>query len=86
MTGGNDDSGDEGRKEAIEEIDEEIVSDNVGGMSVEIDVSELVAKVESAESDESDHDRKIRKKLDKIRAQQDDDLDGTYNFNLDDEL
>lgn len=86
MIGGNDDSGDEDRKEAIEEIDEEIVSDNVGGMSVEIDVSELVAKVESAESDESDPDRKIRKKLDEIRAQQDDDLDGTYNFNLDDEL
>ncbi|MCH7830066.1 MAG: hypothetical protein IIB75_05800 [Proteobacteria bacterium] len=61
-------------------------SDNVGGMSVEIDVSELVAEVESVESDDSEHERKIRKKLDRIRAQQDDDLDGTYNFNLDDEL
>ena len=61
-------------------------SDNVGGMSVEIDVSELVAEVESVESDDSEHERNIRKKLDRIRAQQDDDLDGTYNFNLDDEL
>lgn len=91
MIGDSDDSGNEDREEATDdqvekEIEEEVVSDNVGDISVEINVRELVAKVESAHSDESRHDREIRKKLDKMRTEQKDDLDSTYNFNLDDEL
>lgn len=60
--------------------------DNVGDMSVEINVEELVAKIESSDLDASEKEREIRKKLDKIQTQKKDDLDSTYNFNIDDEL
>jgi hypothetical protein len=60
--------------------------DNVGDLSVEINVEELVAKVESAGSGETDKDREIRKKLDEVQAKRNNELDSTYNFNLDDDL
>lgn len=65
---------------AVEDVE------NVGDMSVEINVEELIAKVESADADVTDEERDIRKKLDEIKAQKDDQLDSTYNFNLDDDL
>ena len=48
--------------------------------------AELVAKIESTNSDDSTENAEIRKKLDKIRERQDENLDGTYNFDLDDDL
>lgn len=60
--------------------------DNVGDISVEINVEELVADIEASGTDEAERDAGIREKLDKIREQQDDTLDSTYNFNLDEDL
>ena len=64
-----------------------VEDDNVGDISVEINVEELVAKVESSDDAEDSVEKaEIRKKLDKIRETQDDELDSTYNFDLDDDV
>ncbi len=96
MTGKNGENGDEDENEVedvadvedVEDVEvvEVVEGDNVGDISVEINVDELVAKFESTGSDDSAENAEIRKKLDKIREQQDENLDGTYNFNLDDDL
>ena len=59
--------------------------DNVGDISVEINVEELVAKIEASETEDAEKAR-IRIKLDKLREQQEKELDSTYNFDLDDDL
>ncbi len=90
MTGKNGENGDEDENEVEDVADvedvEDVEGDNVGDISVEINVDELVAKIESTDSDDSAEKADIRKKLDKIREQQDENLDGTYNFNLDDDV
>ena len=53
---------------------------------VEANVDALVARMDSKDADEVARKRTAREKLDKVREQQDKDLDGTFNFNLDDEL
>ena len=60
--------------------------DNVGDISVEINVEELVAKIESADDDETGRKREIKKRLEELRDEQEAELDSTYNFNLDDEI
>jgi hypothetical protein len=62
--------------------------DNVGDLSVEINVDELVAKLEANDSGEVAQKREVRRRLDQLQDEQDSekDLDSTYNFNLDDEL
>ncbi len=62
-----------------------VEDDNVGDISVEINVEELVAKIEASETEDAEKAR-IRKKLDKLREQQKKELDSTYNFDLDDDL
>ena len=62
--------------------------DNVGDISVEINVEELVANIEAADSSDVAHKRDVRGRLEELedRRRQFDDLDSTYNFNLDDDL
>ena len=62
--------------------------DNVGDISVEINVEELVAKIESVDDDDAGHKREVKKRLEELREQRDAEaeLDSTYNFNLDDDL
>jgi len=62
-----------------------VEDDNVGDISVEINVEELVAKIEASDTEDAEKAR-IRKQLDKLREQQDSKLNTTYNFNLDDDL
>ena len=63
-------------------------SDNVGDISVEINVEELVAKMEALDGDETGRKREIKRRLEELREQSEAEaeLDSTYNFNLDDEL
>ena len=67
---------------------EDIDDDNVGDISVEINVEELVAKLEATDSDDVARRREIRRRLEELedmrRANKD--LDSTFNFDLDDEL
>lgn len=77
-----------------EVLDEDVVIeeiadvDNVGDISVEINVEELVAKLEATDDDDASRKREIHKRLEELsdRRKRDEDLDSTYNFNLDDEL
>ena len=61
--------------------------DNVGDMSVEIDVDELMAKIETDDSDEAVAKRDAHRKLKELREKRrnDEDVGNTYNFNLDDD-
>ena len=54
--------------------------------SVEINVDELVAKIESDADDASRKKKAVRKQLDDLTDQRENELDSTYNFNLDDDL
>ena len=77
-------------EDAVETTDEDTIvidttddSGNVGDMSVEINVDELVAKIES-EDDDSARKADVRKRIDELQEERE--LDSTYNFNLDDDL
>ena len=69
----------------VEDIDDD---DNVGDISVEINVEELVAKLEATDSDDVARRREIRRRLEALEDMRraNEDLDSTFNFNLDDEL
>ncbi len=69
------------------EIDTVGTDDNVGDISVEINVEELVAKIEADEGDESNEKSEARRKLEALEEQRqvEEDLGDTYNINLDDE-
>jgi hypothetical protein len=69
----------------VEDIDDD---DNVGDISVEINVEELVAKLEATDSDDVARRREIRRRLEELEDMRraNEDLDSTFNFNLDDEL
>ncbi len=54
--------------------------------SVEINVDELVAKIESDADDASRKKKAVRKQLDDLTDRRENELDSTYNFNLDDDL
>jgi hypothetical protein len=71
--------------EDVEDIDDE---DNVGDISVEINVEELVAKLEATDSDDVARKREIRRRLEELEEMRrsSEDLDSTFNFNLDDDL
>lgn len=62
-------------------------NDNVGDMSVEINVEELVAKIESDDASETARKREVRRRLEELEEKQRSakELDSTYNFNLDDD-
>ena len=73
-----------GEDDGVEEMDD----GNVGDISVEINVEELVAKLEATDSDDVARRREIRCRLEELedmrRANKD--LDSTFNFDLDDDL
>jgi hypothetical protein len=68
--------------------DDDEAVDNVGDISVEINVEELVAKLARTDSDDVMRRRQIRRRLEELREQREaeKELDSTFNFNLDDDL
>ena len=77
-----------------EEITEETVvltetgvTDNVGDVSVEINVEELVAEIEASQGDDAHRKNEIRKRLGEIQEQRaaDKELDNTFDIDLDEE-
>ncbi len=82
-----------------EDVDDEVVTDHDATvvlaeddgddaieMTGEVNVDALVAKIDSTPKDDADKQRQIRQRLDRLRDERDNELDSTYNFNLDDEL
>ena len=74
--------------DGIETIVDVADVDNVGDISVEINVEELVAKLEATDDEDLSRKREIHKRLEELEDQRraNEVLDSTYNFNLDDEL
>ena len=74
--------------DTFEEIDTVGDADNVGDMSVELNVEELVADVESSGSDDALREIGIKKRLDEMDDQlnKDDEFGSTYNFDVDEDL
>lgn len=61
--------------------------DNVGDLSVELNIEELVAKLEATDSEDSARRRQIKRRLEELRDERESmkDLDSTYNFNFDED-
>jgi hypothetical protein len=59
-------------------------SDNVGDVSVEINVEELIAEFEASVDSEAARRKEIRRRLEEIREQKEakKDLEDTYSFDL----
>ncbi len=81
-------------EELSEEIPEETVvlpetenSDNVGDVSVEINVEELVAEIEASQSDDASKKKEIRRRLEEIQEQKHvaEDLGDTFSIDLDED-
>ena len=74
------------------EEDEDVVvaedGDDVSDLTGEVNVEELVAKLESTPKDDLDRQRQIRRRLDELREEREalKNVDSTYNFNLDEDL
>ncbi len=66
--------------------DDDDGDDNVD-LTSELNVEELVAKLEATDSDDLARRRLIRRRLEELREQREAerDLDSTYNFNFDDD-
>ena len=60
--------------------------DNVGDISVEINVEELVAKIEATDDEEVHRKAEVRRRLEMLRDEREREFDSTFNFNLDDEV
>jgi hypothetical protein len=93
MTGDNtDDNTDEKQDDVVSEdaTDESIVldtsDDNFADTVVEANVDALVARMDSKDVDEVARKREARERLDELRERENDDLDSTFNFNMDDDL
>ena len=82
-----DDANQEQENSADEVSDDDIVlsidDDIVDESTTEINVEELVAKVDA---DEAAKNREIREKLDALNEMRDDEFGSTYNFDLDEKL
>jgi hypothetical protein len=67
---------------------EEIADDVTGDTSVELDVSRLVAKLDSADEADADHKRANHRRLEELQDQKESEknIDSTFNFNMDDDL
>jgi hypothetical protein len=86
--------GNEPTSELEEGVSEDTVDDDVsvdfdetvGDLSAQFRVDELVAKLDK--SDDVEHRRQIRRRLEELREQREyeKDLDSTFNFNLDEDL
>ena len=62
--------------------------DDFGDITAEVNVEELVAKLEDTDADDLARKRAIRRRLEELREEREaeKDLDNTYNFNLDDDF
>ena len=61
-------------------------ADDDGDISVELNVEELVAKLEAADEDDVHHKAEIRRRLEELEEQRAEALDSTFNFNLDEDV
>lgn len=58
----------------------------VGDSTVDMDIDKLVAKLEASDEDDVHRRAEIRHKLEDLREQRQQELDSTFNFNLNDDV
>jgi hypothetical protein len=85
-----DDDEDDDVVENDEDIDKDVVVDtddvvDTIDLTGEMNVESLVAKLDATPKDDLERKRQIRKRLEELREEREE-LESTYNFNLDDEL
>lgn len=76
-----------------ESVDEEEISEDampdIGGdtlIDVSGEVEKLVSKIEDEDPDEVAHKREVRRRLEELAERRDQDLDSTFNIDLDDDI
>ncbi len=91
---GDRDKAEDAEVDTDEEITEETVvltetgvTDNVGDVSVEINVEELVAEIEASQGDDAHMKMEIRKRLEEIQEEKaaSKEIDNTFDIDLDEE-
>lgn len=91
---GDRDKAEDAEVDVDEEITEETVvltetgvTDNVGDVSVEINVEELVAEIEASQGDDAHMKMELRKRLEEIQEHKAaaKELDNTFDIDLDEE-
>lgn len=62
--------------------------EEVEGATAEVNVEKLVAKVESGDIDAARHKKEVKRRLEEIEEKRrtEEELDSTYNFNIDEDL
>jgi len=80
----DDDSSDDTLAETIvmSDDDDDI---SAGDSTVEMDIEKLVAKLETIDSEDVHRRAEIRHKLEELRELREQELDSTFNFDLDDD-
>jgi hypothetical protein len=82
------------------DLEDDVTSNDATGESVVLETAEegfadtivaanvdaLVAKIDDTDVEEATRKRLARKRLEELREQKSKDLDGTFNFNIDDDL
>ncbi len=56
-----------------------------GDTTIEMDIERLVAKLDAVDSEDVHRRAEIRRRLEDLREQRQQELDSTFNFNLDDD-
>lgn len=70
--------------EDLSEIDDDD-TDNIGDLSVELNIEELTAKLAASDSDDVHRRAEIRRRLEELRELREQELDSTFNFKFDDD-
>lgn len=92
---GNDEKDVDDKVDTIGESEDTIVLsddaadiDTVGDFTAELDIEKLVEKIESGEADGEAKEKEVHRRLEEVNEQRqvDEELDSTYNFNLDEDL
>lgn len=66
--------------------DDDDDDDDVGSdTTIEMDIERLVAKLDASDSEDVHRRAEIRRRLEDLREQRQQELDSTFNFNLDDD-
>jgi hypothetical protein len=90
MTGDNTDKELEDDVSSNDATDETVVLESAekgfADTIVEANVDTLVAKMDETDVEEAERQRITRKRLEELREQKSKDLDGTFDFNIDDDL
>lgn len=63
----------------------EVDDDDISDTTIEVQIEKLVAKLEENDSEDVHRRAEIRHRLEELREQREQELDSTYNINLDDD-